>query len=391
MAIIPYSKNGKRLYKVYIQSLGKIDKSLRIQRSKFNLETLKDARKEEKKLIKSVSQEMSNLEGRGLKWEDIIYRWEISAKQGLLDDKYNDIFLVRDHVNRLTRYTKLWFGRVGSDLTKGDGRQILNMAKANGVKKGVLLRIKSSVNVVFKWAIEERYILGVHSSPTEGLNVSDKVERLPPILKVTEIKKLLNSSFKLNHPWYPIWACAYFTGMRSGELKALQWKDIDLPKGIITVSKSYNKARKTIKCTKAGYWRTVPISSDLMGVLMSLKNKAKCEPDDFVLIRHTDWKQGTASRVLRLFLREIGVLAQDEVVFHTLRACFATHMLGAGVDQATVMKIGGWRDIKTFQIYIRLAGIEVKGATDVLSVLPKMNKMTDNNVINFGEYQKSIL
>ena len=45
------------------------------------------------------------------------------------------------------------------------------------------------------------------------------------------------------------------------------------------------------------------------------------------------------------------------------------------------MKIGGWRDMKTFQIYVRLAGIEVKGATDVLSVLPKMQPVT-NQLVN---------
>ena len=41
-----------------------------------------------------------------------------------------------------------------------------------------------------------------------------------------------------------------------------------------------------------------------------------------------------------------------------------------GIPAAIVMKIAGWKDLKTMQRYIRLAGVEVTGATDKLSVLP---------------------
>jgi integrase len=40
----------------------------------------------------------------------------------------------------------------------------------------------------------------------------------------------------------------------------LKWSDVDLGKGLITVQRSYNKRTKEYKSTKAGYWRTVPIS-----------------------------------------------------------------------------------------------------------------------------------
>ncbi|NUM89022.1 MAG: hypothetical protein HUU37_07445 [Bdellovibrionales bacterium] len=35
-----------------------------------------------------------------------------------------------------------------------------------------------------------------------------------------------------------------------------------------------------------------------------------------------------------------------------------------------VMKICGWNDLKTMQRYVRLAGIEIEGATDSLKILP---------------------
>ena len=272
-------------------------------------------------------------------------------------------------MDRLDKYTKPWFNRRASDLTKGDGRQVLNAAKADGLAAGTLKKIKTSVNVVFNWGIEEKYIIGTSSSPVEGLCVSDKEEKIPQILTLEDIRTLLEKAHETNHPWYPIWMFAFLTGMRSGELKALQWKDIDFEKRLIKVSKSYSPHLKAVKSTKAGYWRSVPISNDLKTVILELR-KDNPDPEDFVLPHHYAWSNGQAGKILRDFLKEIGI--DKEIVFHTLRACFATHMLAQGVDQATIMKIGGWRDIKTFQIYVRLAGVEVKGATDVLDLPSKV-------------------
>ncbi len=206
-----------------------------------------------------------------------------------------------------------------------------------------------------------------------------KTSIIPRLME--EIKTLLKGAKEENHPWYHIWSFAFLTGMRSGELKALQWKDIDFQRRIISVSKSYNSVSRAIKCTKAGYWRSVPISKDLQEIIAELQKESQCDPEDFVLPRLGTWENGESGKVLRAFLKKHNI--DTHVVFHTLRACFATHMLAQGVDQATVMKIGGWRDMKTFQIYVRLAGVEVAGATDVLEVLPKMDSLSPKgNVIS---------
>jgi hypothetical protein len=39
------------------------------------------------------------------------------------------------------------------------------------------------------------------------------------------------------------------------------------------------------------------------------------------------------------------------------------------------MKICGWKDLKTMQRYIRLAGIEVRGATNSIRILPEKEAM----------------
>ena len=386
MVVSTYKENGREFYCVYVQAKGKEDKNLRLQRKRKKIVSFREAQKLEKALFKEVIEQIAKIEGRGLTWREIIDRWEIKARRGDLGDKYQNNYLIQTHVNRLNEYTKIWLQRRASDLTKGDGRQVLNAAKADGVTGSSLKKIKTSVNVVFNWGIEEKYIVGTSSTPVEGLCVSDKVEKVPQILTLEDIRTLLGRACKLDHPWYPIWVFAFLTGMRSGELKALQWKDIDLEKRMITVSKSYSPHLKGIKSTKAGYWRNVPISPELEGVISGLKEGRDLRPEDFVLPRHYTWTNGQAGAVLRGFLQEVGI--NKDVVFHTLRACFATHMLAQGANQAAVMKIGGWRDIKTFQIYVRLAGVEVKGATDILSVLPKMQPLTTDKVVSLSDHAR---
>jgi len=94
-----------------------------------------------------------------------------------------------------------------------------------------------------------------------------------------------------------------------------------------------------------------------------------------VLPLFPEWKNGLGGNVLRMFLREIGI--HKDVVFHTLRACFATHLLSTGVEPFKVMRMGGWSYLKTFQIYLRMSGVDVRGVAEALDVIAD-TQVTDN-------------
>ena len=49
------------------------------------------------------------------------------------------------------------------------------------------------------------------------------------------------------------------------------------------------------------------------------------------------------------------------------------------------MKISGWRDLKTMQVYTRLAGVDEKGATQGLRILPNDAAATQEfaNILKF--------
>lgn len=55
-------------------------------------------------------------------------------------------------------------------------------------------------------------------------------------------------------------------------------------------------------------------------------------------------------------------------------------ILSKGTPAAIVMKICGWRDLKTMEFYVRVAGVDEKGATDCLSLLPSDADVMENVV-----------
>lgn len=204
-------------------------------------------------------------------------------------------------------------------------------------------------------------------------------EKVPDILTLGKIKQFLERGKQLQNEWYPIWAMALLTGMRNGELYALEWSDVDFENSLIRVSKSYNSRLKIVKSTKAGYWRNIPISSQLRELLIELQSKSETE---YVLPRLGCWNQGLQAQELRKFLKGIGI---RPVKFHALRACFATQLLAKNIAPAIVMKICGWKNLKTMEYYVRLAGVSEQGATECLEILPTETVM-ENVVSLFSHY-----
>lgn len=362
MAISNYmTEEGAKEFAVYVNLRSRPMPHLRFQKRVRGIKTRTEAQRIEKNLIKELAQKVAHSEGHGLTWRMVVDKWASFVESPYyMDRKYNPS-TVKDYISMMRTWTKDWLDIPASEISRGDGREVLDQVLQSGRTKAFQKRLKNTINMIFNWGIETKIIRGVNNSPVFGVKITLKENKKPEILKLDEIRLLLREAREQQHPWYSVWAVALLTGMRSGELFALKWSDVDFEKGLITVQRSYNKRMKEFKSTKAGYWRTVPISSELNLLLRGLR-----ADDEFVLPRIDAWTQGQQAKVLKSFCREISI---PEVKFHTLRACFATQLISDGVEPIKVMKVCGWQDLKTMARYLRLSGVEEKGVTDGLRLL----------------------
>lgn len=363
-------KTGQKLFKIRIYRSSSTHPGVVIDRRATGFKTQGDAERAEKKLLIQVERELLLAEQKNCLWEALVDQWELAAKGedifvrklsvGTVDDY---VQVIRDHCNDWMKLHVNEIDRARAWVTLDRVEREISIARRK--------RLRSAIDAVFKWGILSGKVKGIVSIPTEGFTSSrTEEEKMPEILNLEQIRTLLSYAESVNHPWYPIWALALFTGMRSGELYALEWDQVDLENKLIFVHRSWTN-KSGYGPTKGRCWRSVPIeSSQVLNLLREIKQRRGNER--FVLHHFQSWTDGEAASILREFCVGSGL---PSIRFHTLRACFATQLIRDGIAPAVVMKICGWKDLKTMQRYIRLAGIEVKGATQGLKLLPEREVM----------------
>ncbi|MBY0316113.1 MAG: site-specific integrase [Bdellovibrionales bacterium] len=363
-------KDGKTYFRVRICRDSSTSPGVRVDKKAKGFKSEAEAERAEKKMLAQVERELIEAESKSCKWETLVADWELAARN-------NDIFIreiavttAYDYVKLLQDHTADWMKLHVDEIDRARAWLVLDRIERE-ISVSRRKRLRTAIDAVYKWGFLSGRIKGIKSIPTDGYRSTRKEEeKMPEILNLDQIRTLLDYAERLDHPWYPIWALALFTGMRSGELFALQWDQVDFDNELLFVHRNWTN-KSGIGPTKGRYWRSVPIeSSDVMFLLKKLKAKSK--DSKFVLPRFHSWEDGRAAEILREFCEGSGL---PSVRFHTLRACFATQLIRDGIAPAVLMKICGWKDLKTMQRYIRLSGIEVKGATRSLKLLPEREVM----------------
>jgi site-specific recombinase XerD len=185
-----------------------------------------------------------------------------------------------------------------------------------------------------------------------------KVLRLPTILSQEEVAQLIDSA---RTPFQRILLMAlYATGVRRAELAQLKITDIDSQRMVIHVRGG--KGRKD---------RDVMLSPLLLEALREHWRRLKPKVWLFPGGRWHTAAHPIDTKVIWLACKEAVRRAglNKEVHPHTLRHCFATHLLEAGADLRTIQVLLGHRDLEETTLYLHLSRRHLSATASPLDAL----------------------
>src|SRR5215218_4876125 len=196
--------------------------------------------------------------------------------------------------------------------------------------------------------------------------------RLPKILSQEQVANLIDSA---TTPFYrAILMTLYATGLRRAELAGLKVSDVDSTRMVIHVQGG--KGRKD---------RDVMLSPVLLETLRQYWRGLRRRPKIW-LFPGNRWHTGEqpiTTKVVWQACREAAERAGlgTEVHPHTLRHCFATHLLEAGADLRTIQILLGHRDLEETTIYLHLSNLHLNATASPLDRL-SLKDRKDNNKSN---------
>ncbi|ABB38711.1 integrase family protein [Oleidesulfovibrio alaskensis G20] len=221
-----------------------------------------------------------------------------------------------------------------------------------------LHRMKAAVRAFFAWAAETGV---VGDNPARSIRMHRLPRKLPVFLTTAEKKRLLKE-LKGRTDFSTLRDRAMIevllgTGIRLGELTALDMDDIDLDAKHLRV-----RAKGNVPQVKF-------IKTDLRTLLRRYlaERRRHGRPEmEALFLSNRDGRlcQRQIANRLAHWLRKAGI--EKELTPHGLRHTFATHLYGATNDLLVVQRALGHRDVSTTQIYTHLVDGQLEEALERL-------------------------
>ncbi|MEO0115658.1 MAG: site-specific tyrosine recombinase XerD [candidate division WOR-3 bacterium] len=236
-------------------------------------------------------------------------------------------------------------------ITSDDIRQYIATLNRLGLASASVARKVSSLKMFFRFLVSEKI---ANSDPSEGIALPKVKKKLPAVLTVEEIERIINSTqpadfgrtLKDLRAW-AMFETLYATGVRVSELLALKVTDISLAEGFVRVMGKGSKER------------VVPLGKLAIKALKEYLQIArpkllKGKTSEYLFLNNRGQRLSRMGfwKILKEYLKKAKI--NKSVTPHTFRHSFATHLLEGGANLRAVQEMLGHANIVTTQIYTHL-------------------------------------
>jgi integrase/recombinase XerD len=238
----------------------------------------------------------------------------------------------RSYINAVKLYA-LWLGRSPEQSDMEDVRRYHLHLIDRQLSNSTINTAQSAIKALFVGVLHRQWDDRFSPRPR-------KMRSLPPILSRDEALSIVEALDNLKHK--TMLRVLYATGLRVSELCALKVTDIDSARMVVQVRRG-----------KGFKDRCVPMSETL---LHDLRSYWKAYRPKTALFENEDTGQPLSVRTVQAVFAQAKKKAgvKKPASAHTLRHCFATHLLDAGTDLFHIKAFMGHVGIGTTARYLHL-------------------------------------
>lgn len=214
-----------------------------------------------------------------------------------------------------------------AEIRLEDVQGLVKKLMGQGLADSTVRNRLDPLRAIYRLAIEERV---VKDNPTLGVKLPRQKNRRSGVSGKGEARKLIAA---LPRSEQALWACAFYSGLRRGELQALRVRDLDLARNEIHVRRGWDQDAGEITPKSRAGTRTVPILDALRPFLVGHLLDTRRGGDDLVFGRTeaAPFVPSTVGNRARSVWREAGL---EPVTLHQARHTFASVLIDAGITNA---------------------------------------------------------
>lgn len=263
------------------------------------------------------------------------------------------------------------------DITKRHIENLIIELKGRNICNKSINGIITFIQAMLNYALDNELL---SSNPIARFKKLPQVK--PPINFLNEIQQKVFLEQAETNRYYAFFYTALKTGMRRGELLALEWSDIDFKNNKIWVKRQiYRGVTQTTKTSKIRY---VDMPDSLKNVLIEHKQGILSK-----YVFHHNGKPlhpyNMEERYFKPLLKQCNQFLDEEnqinkLRFHDLRHSFASYLLSKGVPVKYVSERLGHSSCKmTLDVYNSVMPSAKFGALDLLDSIEKNDEKSQKN------------